>query len=324
MKPITVKEIHNLAVEMGIKADPRGKTGVARWLEIKKKQHNQLLAKTSPSKAGSLAETNTERLTNPYMDTRIHFNSGKPVKKILAGIDIGSAELMLAQHLGNIDLVISHHPEGNALANLDEVMHLQADLLHATADVPINVAEAILKQRAKTINRKIRPANHHRSVDTARLLNLSFMSTHTSADNLVWQYVDQLITKKKPLLVGDIVDILKPIPEYREGAKRGEGPTVFAGEAQNRVGKIVSSEFTGGTEPGKELYEHLSHAGVGTVVGMHMAEDARDEAEKYHINVVIAGHMSSDSLGMNLFLDQLEKKGIEIIPCSGLIRVSRN
>jgi hypothetical protein len=26
---------------------------------------------------------------------------------------------------------------------------------------------------------------------------------------------------------------------------------------------------------------------------------------------------------MNLFLDELEKKGIEIIPCGGLIRASR-
>jgi len=33
--------------------------------------------------------------------------------------------------------------------------------------------------------------------------------------------------------------------------------------------------------------------------------------------------MSSDSLGVNLFLDELEKRGIEIIPCSGFIRVSR-
>jgi len=26
---------------------------------------------------------------------------------------------------------------------------------------------------------------------------------------------------------------------------------------------------------------------------------------------------------MNLFLDELEKRGIEVIPCSGLIRVKR-
>ena len=57
--------------------------------------------------------------------------------------------------------------------------------------------------------------------------------------------------------------------------------------------------------------------------GMHQSEEHRKEAEAANINLVIAGHMSSDSLGMNIFLDELEKQGIEIIPCSGLIRFSR-
>ena len=56
---------------------------------------------------------------------------------------------------------------------------------------------------------------------------------------------------------------------------------------------------------------------------MEVKEEYRKEAEKYHINVVIAGHMASDSLAMNLFLDQLEKKGIKVVPCSGLIRIKR-
>jgi hypothetical protein len=67
----------------------------------------------------------------------------------------------------------------------------------------------------------------------------------------------------------------------------------------------------------------MAQAGIGTIIGMHMQEESKKEAEAANINVVIAGHMSSDSLGMNLFLDELEKIGIEIIPCSGLIRVSR-
>jgi putative NIF3 family GTP cyclohydrolase 1 type 2 len=54
-----------------------------------------------------------------------------------------------------------------------------------------------------------------------------------------------------------------------------------------------------------------------------MSEEHRKEAEKHHINVVIAGHMSSDSLGMNLFLDELEKQGIKVVPISGLIRIKR-
>jgi len=67
----------------------------------------------------------------------------------------------------------------------------------------------------------------------------------------------------------------------------------------------------------------MAQAGIGTVVGMHISEEHRKEAETANINVVIAGHMSSDSLGMNLFLDKLQEQGIEIIPFSGLIRVSR-
>ena len=45
---------------------------------------------------------------------------------------------------------------------------------------------------------------------------------------------------------------------------------------------------------------------------------------KNHINLVIAGHMSSDSIGMNLVLDTFEARGVEIVATSGLIRVSRN
>jgi len=56
---------------------------------------------------------------------------------------------------------------------------------------------------------------------------------------------------------------------------------------------------------------------------MHQSEEHRKEAEAANINVVIAGHISSDSLGMNIFLDELEKEKIELTPCSGLIRISR-
>ena len=56
---------------------------------------------------------------------------------------------------------------------------------------------------------------------------------------------------------------------------------------------------------------------------MHMKEESREEAIKNHINVIVAGHISSDSLGMNLFLDKLAAKNIKIIPCSGLTRVRR-
>jgi hypothetical protein len=34
--------------------------------------------------------------------------------------------------------------------------------------------------------------------------------------------------------------------------------------------------------------------------------------------------MSSDSIGLNLFCDELERKGMEIIPIAGFTRIKRN
>jgi putative NIF3 family GTP cyclohydrolase 1 type 2 len=68
----------------------------------------------------------------------------------------------------------------------------------------------------------------------------------------------------------------------------------------------------------------LVQAGVGTVICMHVPENHIEEAKKYHINVVISGHMASDSLGINILADKLEKEEITITPFSGYIRVKRS
>ena len=94
------------------------------------------------------------------------------------------------------------------------------------------------------------------------------------------------------------------------------------GSKERRTGKIFV-DMTGGTSGSEDAFAKLAQARIGTLVGMHMGEKHRKEAEKNHLNVVIAGHMSSDSLGMNLLLDELEKRGVEVISCSGLIRYKR-
>ena len=57
-----------------------------------------------------------------------------------------------------------------------------------------------------------------------------------------------------------------------------------------------------------------------------MSNDHLEEAKKHNINVVIAGHMASDTLGMNLLLDEIEKveKFEKIYEFSGFKRFSRN
>jgi putative NIF3 family GTP cyclohydrolase 1 type 2 len=313
---MTIKEIYSLAIKKGIEADFREKKQISDSLKKLEKKYQEMNSREKEF-------FDLERLNNPFSDTRILFgDSNKKIKKILVGIDIDGEEVLLAKELGDIDLIVSHHPRGEALAGLDDVMQLQADVLHLYG-VPINIAEKMLKKRIEEVARGLSPVNHSRVVDIARHLKIPLMSIHTPCDNLAAQFIDQKIKKDKPVFVGDLIDSLNEVPEYKEASRIKAGPKIFVGSRENRVGEIAITEMTGGTEGAPEIYEKIAQAGIGTVVGMHISEKHREEAEKAHINVVIAGHISSDSIGVNLFLDELEKKNIEIVPCSGLIRVSR-
>ena len=75
-------------------------------------------------------------------------------------------------------------------------------------------------------------------------------------------------------------------------------------------------DMTGGTEGPKEALDRLSAAGVGTLVGMHYSEEHRKHAEELKLNLVIAGHISSDVLGMNLVLDRIEALGDVAVYCT--------
>lgn len=311
-----INEIYELAIDLGIESDLRGKEKVYKFLEKNKKKYELLNEKEKEF-------FDFETLKNPYSDTRILVDNNKSeIKKILTGIDIDGSELLLAEKIG-ADLVIAHHPEGSALAGLHNVMGLQSEVL-ADYGIPINIAEALMKPRILEVERHISPCNHNKSVDFAKILKLDFMCTHTIADNLGAKFLYNIFENNKNIeTVGDVVSELLKIDEFKIAKKQGMGPIIFVGSEDNSCGKIAITEFTGGTSGSKEIYENMANAGIGTIIGMHINEEYRKEAEKYHINVVIAGHIASDSLGMNLFLDKLEKKGIEIIPCSGLIRIKR-
>jgi putative NIF3 family GTP cyclohydrolase 1 type 2 len=315
---MTTKQIYDLAIQLGISHDLRGQAKVQKNLERVKKNYAAL-----PKSAQ--AEFDQGKFTNPYSDSLILVDNGhKQVKKVLVGIDMEGPELLVAKQLGDIDLVIAHHPEGPALADLSDVMHLQAQVL-ADYGVPINVAEAIDRPRISEVQRGLSPVNHDRSVDIARLLGLDFMCVHTPADNLAADFLIKLLKKKDKEIetVGDVMDLLKTIPEYQAARLRKAGPMIFIGAPDHSCGKVVVTEFTGGTNGSKDIYEKMAQYGIGTIISMHMSEPHRLEAEKHHINVIVAGHMASDSLGMNLFLDEVEKKGVKIVPVSGLIRVKR-
>jgi hypothetical protein len=221
-----------------------------------------------------------------------------------------------------VDLLLAHHPEGRALARLDEVMGVQADIW-CKFGVSIAYGDAVMSDRMAEIMRAFHPRNNERNVQAARILEFPFMCCHTPADNSVNAFLqarcDELGTDRT---VDELLDMLKSIPEYRQAVLEGMGPTIFEGSGRRRTGKIMV-DMTGGTSGPVDSLGKLAAAGVGTIVGMHMGEEHRKRAKEEKVSVVIAGHVSSDSLGMNLIIDRYERQGVRVLACSGFTRVSR-
>jgi putative NIF3 family GTP cyclohydrolase 1 type 2 len=319
---LTLGNLYNFSIDWGIRHDPRGKRFINSLLKKQRKSYEKL-EKTQKELF------DREKFSNPYSDTRILYgDSNKPIKSLFVGIDIEIGEVVLADRLRSggtsIDLLLAHHPEGRAMANFYEVMDMQADILNKLG-VPINVAEGILEERIREVERRVMPANHTRTVDAARLLGVELVCVHTPADNGVTDYLQKRYDRLKPAFLSDIIDDLLTIPEYRQAALVNAGPRIVAGSADRRAGKVFV-DMTGGTGGSKKAFEKLVQAGIGTIVGMHIGEDHLKEAKKNHVNVVIAGHMASDAIGINLFLDGLMRKygKVEIHTCSGFVRVARD
>jgi hypothetical protein len=317
---VKLREIYETAVRMGIEADPRGKDGVDEYLARTRKRFDAL-----PEHLKALADP--EQLTNPFNDTRIYV--GDPdaeVTTLIGGIDMNTGEVLLADRLREkglpIDAIYTHHPEGWGLTRLDSVMEVQADIW-ATMGVPIQAGERFIMERMDEVRRRLMPLNYDQAIDAARLLEVPFLSAHTPTDNLVVDYLTKWFAKRKPILIEDVQKALLEIPEYRIAALKGAGPYIGKSSPGARAGKVWV-DMTGGTEGPKKMLEQLAAAGVGTIVGMHMSQELSDEADKHNMHVVIAGHMSSDSLGINIFLDELERSGVTTIATSGLVRVHRD
>ena len=313
-------DIYNSIIEEGISHDPRGRTGVRDYLQKVRKKYNQLPLKQRRA-------FDKEKLTNPFSDSRVLY--GQPnqnIRAAMVGIDIETQEVLLADSLKRkgerIDLLISHHPEGFARSIFYEVMNVQLDLLKE-AGVSTSKAKNLLDERMDEVMRKLLSANTMRSVDAARLLDIPLICAHTPADNFVSEYINRLIKIGRPKTVQDIMDMLMKEPEYQYAVSTNAGPKLILGKPSNRCGKVMV-EMTGGTEGSKKIFPELVKAGVKTIVGMHMSEEHYKKARKHSLNVLIAGHISSDNLGLNLLLDTIDKKAqLKIIPCSGFKRVRR-
>lgn len=245
--------------------------------------------------------------------------SGKDIKKVAFGVDMETAELLVARELG-VDAVISHHPvAGSPKINLYKVMENQIERM-VNAGVPINKAQKALKARMEEVDRGAHVTNYDRVTSAARALNVPLVAIHSPADLIgeraIQAYLDQTLEDKPRATLKDVVNALLELPEY---SKAVAGPVIRVGGENDYAGRVYVT-MAGGTNGGSAVYKAYFEAGVGTLVVMHTPENVIKAVKEQNIgNVIVAGHMASDSVGINRVIKALESRGLQVVRLSGVI-----
>jgi len=243
--------------------------------------------------------------------------AGKGIKKVLMGVDMDTAELLLAKQLG-YDCVVTHHPRNTHTQMLD-LLHTHIDKLEALG-VPRNKSQKLLAARKKELSFGQHVSNSRRSESAAKLLKMPYLSIHTPADiigeKMVQTFLDKKFAKKPKTTLKEITEALEEMPEYKNSARK---PVIRVGAKDSFAGKIYVL-MSGLTGPGPKILKEYFEAGVGTLILMHIPEKDAKEVETQGIgNVIVAGHMSSDSFGLNKIAALWKEKGVETTMMSGIV-----
>ena len=244
---------------------------------------------------------------------------GENIKKVLIGVDMEAAEMLIGREVG-ADLVITHHPSaGSPRINLHKVMQNQVDRM-VLAGVSINKAQKMLKEQVGKVERGLHVSNYDRAASAARLLKMPFMGIHTPADilaeNKVQEHLDSALAGNDKATLADVIEALNQLPEYQKTLAK---PVIRVGADKDYAGKVFVT-MAGGTGGGAKVAQSYFEAGIGTLICMHMPEDVIKAVKEQNIgNVIVAGHMASDSVGLNQIIEAMEAKGLEVIRMSGII-----
>jgi len=244
------------------------------------------------------------------------------VRRVLFGIDVDLGEVMLARQLG-LDGVIAHHPVGSAarLGIPAIVERHQAQMQQE--GIPASLAEEMMLARKRPIARALHSANYDRVVDGARKLGMPLMNIHLAADILARCFFEDFVrasTRRGARTAGELVAALEAVPEMTASLVK---PELWLGAPTNPVGRWVV-QMAAGTNGGAGVYRTYYEHGINTILAMHLEERDLRELQQLPLsgaNLIITGHMPSDSIGVNRVIDALERQGLEVIAGSGVIRV---
>lgn len=235
---------------------------------------------------------------------------GKDIKKVLFGIDAGASELLLAKQLG-YDAVISHHPKGGlAVINFHKVFrrHIQQMV---KAGVPKHEAEIATEKKMNSLEVEMHTRNYDHTVDLARLLKMPYMNIHMPLDEIGRRVITQKIKGEtdRDTRVGDVVSTLNKLPEFENAKTKIK---VRLGKLSNPAGKTVVSHGAG-TNGGYEIARTYFKYGVQTLVYIHISTTDLEKLRADNMgNLIVTGHIASDSVGINPLIKKLEELNMSV------------
>lgn len=256
-------------------------------------------------------------------DSQVYVEATADVRRVLFGVDISLAEILWAQQTG-FDAVIAHHPLGDrARTGMAEVVHRQVDQMEAEG-IPRETAELAVAARLEAVLHTQHISNVNAIVDGARLVGMPLCNIHLACDIITRGAIIDVLRANAGAgsTVGEAIGWMQgAFAEYSRGHAQ---PQAWVGSTSNHLGRWTVA-IAGGINGGYPVFNAYLGAGVDTIFAMHI-----DEGELQHLRtvadeddtLVITGHMTSDSIGINRVIGELEQRGVEVVRTSGVINPS--
>ena len=251
-------------------------------------------------------------------DSAIH-HPGDEIERILFGIDLKAPEVLIASAKG-YDCAISHHPVGgSSTLRFHEVLERHVDQM-VGAGVPRDVAEETMCTAIEDRRVLNSMTNYDHDPSVARLLGMPYLNIHTPLDEIGRRRMAEAAAGlSADATVAELIDCFYgTFGEFRNAATKIE---VRVGEPDNQIGKAVVSHGAG-TNGGYPVAKAYFSHGIDTVIYIHCRpNDAKKLIDEFGRvkNLVVTGHIASDSVGINPYVDRLREEGLDVTTFSGIV-----
>jgi putative NIF3 family GTP cyclohydrolase 1 type 2 len=241
---------------------------------------------------------------------------GDHLRRVLIGLDVGTAELLMARQLG-FDAVVAHHPVQRR--GFWKVFERHWELMRA-AGLPDDAIRAAIETRSAGMRLAEHNTNDDHVVSVARLLGMPFLNCHLPLDEYTRRVLIRTVAECQQAnpnaTAGQVAEAIGQLPSFERSWLK---PLVAHGSADAPAGRVVAS-IASGTNGGYSVAEaYLTH-GVDTVIYMHIQPEDRERLRREGVrgNLIITGHAPADSIGVDAFVQALRRRGLEVETFSGV------